>query len=51
MSLKLGAMRISLVILLLVTSGLGNPTPSSLSNNKIVIDTFKNAAFVVHTIR
>ena len=45
-------MRISLVILLLVTSGLGNPTPSSLSNNnKVAIDTFKNAAFVVHPIR
>ena len=44
-------MRISLVILLVMTSGLGNPTPSSFSNNEVAIDTFMNAAFVVHTVR
>ena len=52
MSLELGAMRSSLlVLLLLVTSGLGNPL--SFSSNKVSrnIDTFKNVGFVVHTIR
>ena len=66
MSLELGAMRSSLlVLLLLVTSGLGNPissnnlvtsrldNPLSFSSNKVSrnIDTFKNVGFVVHTIR
>ena len=66
MSLELGAMRSSLLILLLlVTSGFGNPissnnlvtsrldNPLSFSSNKVSrnIDTFKNIGFVVHTIR
>ena len=41
------------MILLLVTSGLGNPIPSSPFNNKAVstIDTLENVGFVVHSIR
>ena len=53
MSLEFSTMRSSLMILLLVTSGLGNPIPSSPSNIKATsaIDTFENVGFVVHNIR
>ena len=44
------------MILLLVTSGLGNPIPSSPFNNKVLLGnkatgTFENVGFVVHSIR
>ena len=41
------------MILLLVTSGLGNPIPSLPSNNKAAsnVDTLENVGFVVHSIR
>ena len=58
MSLELGAMRSSLVILLLVTSGLCNPI---YSNNEVMSrlanpisstnDNFKKVGFAVHNIR
>ena len=53
MSLEFSTMRSSLLILLLVTSGLGNPIPSSPSSIKATstIDTFENVGFVVHSIR
>ena len=47
-------MRSSLVILLLVTSGLGNPIPNTPSNNNkapSTFGTFENVGFVVHNIR
>ena len=47
-------MRSSLVILLLVTSGLGNPIPITPSNNNkasSIFSTFENVGFVVHNIR
>ena len=48
-------MRSSLVILLLVTSGLGNPIPITPSNNNnkasSTFGTFENVGFVVHNIR
>ena len=53
MSLEFSTMRSSLMILLLVASGLGNPIPSSPSSIKATsaIDTFENVGFVVHNIR
>ena len=57
MSLELGAMRSSLVILLLVTSVFANPIPSNKEMSRLANhisstnDNFKKVGFAVHNIR
>ena len=52
MSSEFSAMRNSLVILLVVTSGLGNPISSYPSNQaSSTIGTFEDAGSVMHSIR